>query len=125
MVKFDSCSSKEYLYKVREAKKKFLPDLWINSNFTELSEYYYCIKKLTYYEKPNYMLLKKIFHFALIKNGENKKDKALCEWEKKFYKFNKEISDLNGSKIIDKDIKNLFTGYSEKLIWNYINQFKQ
>ena len=44
---------------------------------------------------------------------------------KKFYKFNKEISDLNGSKIIDKDIKNLFTGYPEKLIWNYINQFKQ
>ena len=30
------------------------------------------------------MLLKKIFHFALIKNGENKKDKALCEWEKNF-----------------------------------------
>ena len=46
-------------------------------------------------------------------------------WKKKFYKFNKVISGLSVSKFIDKDIKNLFTGYPEKLIWNYINQFKQ
>ena len=118
-------NSKEFLYLVREAKQKFLPDLWIDSNFNELSDYYYCIKKLTYYEKPNYMLLKKIFHFAIIKNEQNKNDGAKCDWGKKLNEFNKVNKALNGNKFIDKNITSLFSGYPEKLIWSYINQYKQ
>ena len=54
------------------SKKKFEPKTWINSDFEELSDYYYSIKKLSFYEAPNYKFLKKIFNFSIIKNSNDK-----------------------------------------------------
>lgn len=121
---YDKENKKIYIYNIIEEKKKFDPKLWIDSDFEELIDFYYAIKKITYYEKPNYSFLKKILYYAIIKNNEKLEKGFKYNWEKKFTMINDGCKGLNENENIKNVINEVFEGYPKDMAIKYLAQFK-
>lgn len=122
--KYDEKNKKIYTYNVIEEKKKFDPKLWIGSDFEELIDFYLTIKKINYYEEPNYSFLKKILYYAIIKNNEKIEKEFKYNWEKKFVMINQNNNDLNGNENLKRLINDVFIGYPKDITIKYLKQFK-
>ena len=122
---YDKSNKEEYKNYVLKEKKKMKLDNTLYSDFEELSDLFYAIKKINIREKPNYRFLKNILGFSQNKILENNSRELIkFSWGKKFYEIMKlkDISPENEK--FKKIIGEVFNGFPEKITNKYIEQFK-
>ena len=123
--KYEGPHDDEYKIFVLKEKKKLNMDKVLGSEFEELTNLFYVIKKLNLREKPNYKLLKNILQAFIDKNNKHiNQDLIQFNWEKKFYDI---INDKNlneGDFNFNKIINDVFKGYPKEIAINFIKQYK-
>ena len=115
--------SKKDLNKIINLKKNFSPENFSGNSIKELVILYNEVINLGFYEKPNYNKYVDLLNSKLIRNKKKNKENFIFDWEKKLLKIINSGGDIKTIIKNNSLIRNLFDGYPEEIITNYLNKY--
>lgn len=115
--------SKKDLDKLINLKENFSPENFSGKSIKELVTIYNEVTNLGFYEKPNYNKYVDLLNNKLIKNKKKNKENFIFDWETKLLKIINSGDDIETIIKNNSHIRNLFKGYPEEIITNYLNKY--